>query len=62
MKEISEASGVVKCERKSWRFPLLWLALQLPLAILVGRFISFGMAQSNRSTKRAPAPAYFRDI
>jgi hypothetical protein len=39
---------------------LLWLALQLPLGILVGSCIKFGMTGSDRSVKRSdPTPVFF---
>jgi hypothetical protein len=39
---------------------LLWLALQLPLGILVGSCIRFGMTGSDRSVRRSdPIPVFF---
>jgi hypothetical protein len=44
-----------------WTIILVWLALQLPLGMLIGKWIKFGM---DGHEKRAPArePGYYRGV
>ena len=35
---------------------IVWLALQLPLGVLIGQFIKFGMGEPERARRRARAP------
>lgn len=45
-----------------WTIILVWLALQLPLAVLIGKSIKFGTVGHEK--RRAPArdPRYYPDV